>query len=324
MKTSIVKTTLSFVAAAGVLLAQQAPSQGGWQRVGQGGTGTANAIANPDPQFQQQQGPTPPEGPPVPGQLTLKPGTFITVRVNQVLSSDRNQQGDAFTATLDRPIVVDGFIVAQRGQTLAGRVSEAQKAGRVKGVSHLGIQLTDLTVADGQQVPIQSALVTRSGRTSEGRDAGAIAGTTAAGAVIGTAADWGRGAAIGAGAGAAAGIIGVLLTRGQPTIIYPEQLLTFRIDAPVTIATERAPQAFRTVEPGDYNQPSGPQLQRRQAGPPPAGYGYAGPGYGPYYDPYPYYGYGPYYGFGYGYPGFYGGGIIIRGGGFRGGGGRRR
>jgi hypothetical protein len=132
------------------------------------------------------------------------------------------------------------------------------------------------------------------------------------------------------GVGAAAGIIGVLLTRGQPTIIYPEQLLTFRIDAPVTIATERAPQAFRTVEPGDYNQPSGPQLQRRQAGPPPAGYGYAGPGpgygpgYAPYYDPYPYYGYGPYYGFGYGYPGFYGGGIIIRGGGFRGGFGRRR
>lgn len=298
MKSSIVKTTFSFIAAAGVLLAQQAPSQGGWQRVGQGGT--ANAVANSEPQ-NQQQGPAPSDAPPVPGQLTLKSGTFITVRLNQVLSSDRNQQGDAFTATLDRPLVVDGFVVAHTGQTLAGRVSEAQKAGRIKGVSHLGIQLTDLTVADGQQVPIQSELVTRSGRTSEGRDAGAIAGTTAAGAAIGAAADLGRGAAIGAGAGAAAGVIGVLLTRGQPTIIYPEQLLTFRIDSPVTISTERAPQAFRTVDPSDYNQPAPPRLQTRQAGPPRVGYGY----------PYPYPYWGPYYGYG---PGFYGGAVIIRGG----------
>ena len=39
--------------------------------------------------------------------------------------------------------------------------------------------------------------------------------TTAMGAAIGAAAEWGRGAAIGAGAGAAAGVVGVLLTRGQ-------------------------------------------------------------------------------------------------------------
>jgi len=303
MKTSIFKTTFSFIAAAGVLLAQQAPSQGGWQRVGEGGTGRTTAPApNTD------SAPPPVNETPVPAQLTLKPGTFISVRMNQGLSSDRNQQGDAFTATLDRPLVVDGIIVAQRGQTVAGRVSEAQKAGRIKGVSHLGVQLTDLTIADGQQVPINSALVTRDGRTSEGRDAGAIAGTTAAGAAIGAAADWGRGAAIGAGAGAAAGVLGVLLTRGQPTIIYPEQLMTFRIDAPVTISTDRAPQAFHPVQPNDYNQPSGPRLQQRQAAAPPPPAYYGGYGY-----PYPYW--GPSY-YGYGYPGFYGG-IVIRGGGRR-------
>jgi hypothetical protein len=301
MKTSVIKTTFSFIAAAGVLLAQQAPSQGGWQRVGEGGTGRANSIATTD-----APPPAPPPETQVPSQLTLKPGTFVSVRINQALSSDHNQQGDAFTATLDRPLVVDGIVVAQRGQTLAGRVSEAQKAGRVKGVSHLGVQLTDLTVADGQQVPIQSALVTRQGRTSEGRDAGAIAGTTGVGAIAGAAAGGGAGAGIGAGAGAAAGIIGVLLTRGQPTIIYPEQLLTFQIEAPVTISTDRAPQAFHAVQPSDYNQPSAPRLQR-QAGPPPPAYYPYGYGYG-----YPYSYWGPgFYGYG---PGFYGG-VIFRGGG---------
>jgi type IV secretion system protein VirB10 len=159
----------------------------------------------------------------------------VTVRLNQTVSSDRNHAGDAFSATLVRPIVVDGVVVAQRGQTLGGRVAEATKAGRIEGTSRLAIQLTDLTLVDGQQVPIQSQFASRAGGTSVGRDAGAIAGTTALGAAVGAAADWGTGAAIGAGAGAAASIIGVLLTRGRPSVIYPESVLTFRIQAPVLI-----------------------------------------------------------------------------------------
>ncbi len=77
---------------------------------------------------------------PVPAKLTIKPGTFLTVRLNQGLSSDRNQPGDAFAATLVRPVVVDGVVVAQAGQTVGGKVVEAKKAGRVEGVSHLGVQ----------------------------------------------------------------------------------------------------------------------------------------------------------------------------------------
>jgi len=92
----------------------------------------------------------------IPSRLTVRPGTYLTVRVNQWLSSDRNQQGDAFTATLQQPLIVDGIVVAQRGQTIAGRVSEAQKAGRVEGTSRLGLQLTELTLVDGQQMPVQT------------------------------------------------------------------------------------------------------------------------------------------------------------------------
>jgi len=244
----------------------------------------------------------------VPPQLTIKPGTYLTVRVNQVLSSDHNQPGDAFSATLAQPVVVDGVVVAQRGQTVGGRVSEAEKAGRVKGVSRLGIELTELGLVDGQQVPVRTQLISRSGPTSVGRDAGAIATTTAVGAAIGAAADWGRGAAIGAGAGAAAGIIGVLLTRGEPTIVHPEAVLTFRIEAPVTVVTDRAPLAFRYVGPADYPHPA--ELQTRIAPPPrPA-----------YYPPYPYYGpyWGPYWSYwgpGY-YSGFYLGPTVFIGRGY--------
>jgi len=246
-----------------------------------------------------------PEEKPVPAQLILKRGTYVTVRVDQPLSSDRNQQGDAFTATLVKPVVVDGVVVADRGQTLSGRVEEAVKAGRVKGVSRLAVQLTDLSLVDGEQVPIQTQFIGRSGPTTEGRDAGAIASTTAVGAAIGAAADWGRGAAIGAGVGAAAGVVGVLLTRGHETVIFPESVLTFRIETPVTISTERAPHAFRWVSREDYDQPQQqlarrPSLVNRDCGP----YGCVPPRY--YYGPayYPYY-YGPSFGiyFGRGYYG---------------------
>jgi hypothetical protein len=267
-----------------------------------GGPPMPHAGGQNPPPPQQQMAPPPP-------QFTIKPGTYVTVRINQPLSSDHNQAGDAFAATLVRPVVVDGFVVAERGETLGGRVVEAQKAGRVQGVSKLGVQLTDLTLVDGQNVPIQTQLISRSGPTSVGRDAAAIGGTTALGAAAGAAADWGRGAAIGAGAGAFVGIVGVLLTRGHPTIIYPEQVLTFRVEAPVTIATERAPQAFRYVEPEDYNPTY--EAGRGPMGPRPGPYGYPRPY--PYYyaGAYPFYpGFGFYYG-----PRFYYG----RGGYFRGG-----
>ena len=75
--------------------------------------------------------------------LTMLSGTTLTVRLNQPLSSDHNQVGDVFSASLDQPVIVLGIVVAQRGQTVAGHVVEVKKAGRVHGVSRLGITLTD-------------------------------------------------------------------------------------------------------------------------------------------------------------------------------------
>lgn len=288
-----VKGALSLLVAGGLVFAQDAP--GGWPRADDP---ARNQVAPPPSANQGPDGPAA-SGPsaPAPPRLTIRSGTFVTVRVNQTLSSDRNQPGDAFSATLVRPIVVDGFVVAQRGQTLGGRVTEATRAGRIEGTSRLAIQLTDLTLVDGQQLPIQSQFISRTGSTSAGRDAGAVAGTTALGAAVGGMADWGRGAAIGAGAGAAAGIIGVLLTRGHATLVYPESVLTFRIEAPVIVATDRAPEAFRYVEPADYDQPSDhqpPAYAQMPPAPACAGYGCAPP-------PPPYYYYGPSY-----YPSYWG------------------
>jgi hypothetical protein len=226
-------------------------------------------------------------------------GTFLTVRVNQLISTDKDQPGDAFSATLAQPLVVNGVVVAEPGQTVGGRVVESVKAGRIEGVSRLKVELIELTLVDGEQVPVRTQFVTRNGDTSVGRDAAAIGTTTALGAAIGAAAGWGTGAAIGAGAGAAAGTLGVLLTRGQPSVILPEQQLTFRIEAPFTVSTGLAPQAFRYVQPGEYDRPptsaSNPAPAPGYYGAPAPAPAYPYPAY-PYPYPYPYY-WGPSFAF---------------------------
>jgi len=274
--------------------------------------------APPDPgQSNENQGNYQQQQPPIPAELTLKPGAFVPVRVNQALSSDRNQAGDGFTATLAQPLVVDGIVVAERGQTVGGRVVEAKKAGMVKGVSRLAVQLTSITLADGQPAPIQTQLTGSNGPTSNGRDAAAVATTTGVGSIIGASVSnpWnvGTGAAIGAGIGAAAGIVGVLLTRGEPTVIPPETLLTFQTTAPLTISTMRTPQAFRYVTPDDYQQANNSAGPTPQGPPPCSGYGcpppypyYAGPAYPYWWGPSVNFWWGPGYYWGPRYNGYYG------------------
>lgn len=257
---------------------QQPPAdsgQGGWRQLGQ---------QPPD----RDQYDRPRSGP-----LTIPAGTLLMVRTTEPLSSDHNQPGDGFTAVLQQPLVVDGIVVARRGQTVVGTVTEAAKAGRAKGVSHLGVEIGQLTLVDGQQIPVKTNLLDRRGNTSLGRDAAAIGVTTGVGAAVGGAVAEGVGAGVGAAAGAVLGTAGVLLTRGQPTVIYPETMLTFRLAAPVPIATERSEQAFQPVTQQDYE---GAQMRQRQPSM------YARPGYASYPPPPPYY--APYYAGG--YPYYYG------------------
>ena len=285
----------------------------GWRRFGDQGQANQNsgnlnqgsdnqqtAAPRQQPQYQLPA----PTGQ-TPSSITVPAGTWITVRMNQLLSTERNQPGDAFTASLAEPVISQGLVVARRGQTVGGRVTDSLKAGRVKGTSQLGVELTELSLVDGQQLPLKTQFVERKGDTSVGRDAGAIGVTTGLGAAIGAAAGGGLGAGIGAAAGAVVSTAGVLVTRGRPTLIYPETVMTFRLEQPLTI-TSNSMQAFRPPSQQEYNARPMVRSNPAPGGAGPYGggapYQQAYPGYAP-YAPYP----APaYYGYGYGYPYAYG------------------
>lgn len=171
--------------------------------------------------------------------MTLSAGTLLTVRLMEALSSDRAQAGDAFSATLDQPLVVEGFVIAERGARVLGKVISADKAGRVKGLAQLSIQLTQLNTSDGQKIPVVTEEFVREGQKSVGGDAAKVGLAAGIGAAIGAIAGGGRGAAIGAGVGGAAGTGGVMATRGKAAVLPVETRLSFRLKDPVTV-TEKA------------------------------------------------------------------------------------
>jgi hypothetical protein len=208
----------------------------------------------PTPEAAPDEESAPPAYVPLPRRLTIAAGTIISIRTSQYLSSDQNQPGDSFSAELQQPVVVDGWVVARRGQTVLGRVVTAQKAGKAKGTSRLGIELTHLVLVDGQQVSIRTEFMNANGPTSHGADAQAVGVASGTGAMIGGIAHGGEGAAIGAAVGAGAAVAGVLLTRGHPTEIPPETVLTFQLDNQVTFTTDRSRIAFRPVSQSDYGR----------------------------------------------------------------------
>ena len=155
---------------------------------------------------------------------TIPSGTSVSVRLGQTISSDKARPGDSWAGTLSSDVVVDGRVVARRGDPVQGRVVDAKASGRLSGTALLALQLASINGAH-----VSTSTVSRKGGSHKNRDAGAIGGTAAAGAIIGALAGGGKGAAIGAGAGAAAGTAGAAATGKKDIRIPVETILTFRV-----------------------------------------------------------------------------------------------
>jgi hypothetical protein len=213
-----------------------------------------SAVSEPVPMVQEP--PTPPpaavpapatvpesaEAPPAPAPapvVTLQAGMLLPVRLGENLSSERNQPGDTFTATLDAPLAADGFVIAERGARLEGKVVEVQKASHVKGQALLGLELTKLDTSDGQHVSIQTETFRRlAPRSSTTDNVGIVAAAAGIGAVIGAIAGGGKGAGIGAAAGGAAGAGGVMATRAKAVSLPSETRISFRLREALTLTEQ--------------------------------------------------------------------------------------
>ncbi|MGA3131916.1 MAG: BON domain-containing protein [Terracidiphilus sp.] len=288
------------------------PQQGGYPQ--QGTYPQQGGYPPPPPQRPQYQGPPNSQYPPQygaqyppqygPGQaapnyapprgpVTLAPGTLLQLRTSEPVDSKRAKDGEPVQFMVIQDVTMGGVLAIPRGAVVHGVISEAKNvgSGQMGGSSTLGLTLTSLDLG-GRNYPIQTDQFKVKAPNKAGQTVGSAVTGGVIGTIIGCAVGRGVGCAIGAGAGVAAGTAAGTAAPGPRAWIPAEALVTFHLQAPLTVQPVGPQEAARLAQ-GLY--PGGPQLYRRYPygspyygggygyGPGPAYYGYPPPYYRPYY-----------------------------------------
>jgi len=161
--------------------------------------------------------------------ITVPSGTRVGVVLQNGISTRSAKAGDSVYLQTSFPITENNRIVIPVGSYLRGELLEAKRPGRVKGRGEFRMRLDTLILPNGYTVDLRAAPRSAdsggketmdsegkvTGGGNKGEKVGTVVRTTATGAGIGALATrTPKGAGIGAGIGAAAGLAAVLLTRG--------------------------------------------------------------------------------------------------------------
>jgi hypothetical protein len=125
---------------------------------------------------------------------------------------DQTKAGYRFTASLETNLQAQDMVVATRGTTVYGRLTQASSAGRVSGSSDLTLELTDVVIS-GTAYPLLTSTYEVKGKGEGGSTAKKVVGGAGLGALIGGIAGGGKGAGIGALAGV--GTLASAAKKGQ-------------------------------------------------------------------------------------------------------------
>lgn len=170
--------------------------------------------------------------------ITVPAGTRILIRMIDSIDSSKQKAGYRFTASLETNLQVDSTVVAPRGTTLYGQLTNASSAGRMKGSSELTLELTDILI-NGTAYPLLTSTYEIKGKGEGGNTAKKVVGGAGLGALIGGIAGGGKGAGIGALAGAGAGTAVAASKKGEQLVIPSETLLEFRLQQPAPLPLAR-------------------------------------------------------------------------------------
>ncbi|MEP7352516.1 MAG: hypothetical protein ABI824_04710 [Acidobacteriota bacterium] len=192
----------------------------------------------------------------------IAPGAHVLLRMQNTISSRTAHTGDYVYLRTDTPVSVNGVIVVPMGSHVQGVVTEAKRAGRVKGTAELTIRLEVLTLPSGKQMKFTprtasvesdqngQRVVDNEGKVKQAgtkmQDFGRVAILAGSGAAIGasvgsrvydggSAGSIGKGIGIGSGAGATVGLASVLLSRGREVELRQGSTLDVVFDQAVAV-----------------------------------------------------------------------------------------
>jgi hypothetical protein len=199
----------------------------------------APRTPTPRPAPARQESPAP-QPAPRPTTATVPSGTTFALRLNEELSTERNQPGDGFSATLTDPILdANGDVAIPAGATVRGRVTKASKSGRVGETAVITVAFEAVSF-NGRSYPLQATVIEanpeRRNRTPAGEQVAKAAGGAAAGAIIGRVLGKDtRSTVKGAVIGAAAGTAIAMGTADVDAVLPVGSRMVIRLDAPVEV-----------------------------------------------------------------------------------------
>jgi hypothetical protein len=170
--------------------------------------------------------------------ITVPAGTRILIRTGDSIDSSKQKAGYRFSASLETNLQADNVVVARRGTPVYGVLGSASSAGKMKGSSELGLELTEIVI-NGTSYPLLTSTYEIQGKGEGSNTTKKVVGGAGLGALIGGLAGGGKGAGIGALAGAGAGTAVAATKKGQQLSIPSESLLEFRLMQPVTLPAGR-------------------------------------------------------------------------------------
>lgn len=202
----------------------------------------------------EESRPAPPPPAPRPITITVPAGQSLPIALGGGLHSREVRSGDAFEATLREALVVDGRELVPAGSDVTGRVLEVIEAGKTKGVEHMSLTLSELTIA-GKTYTVTTSKLSFDAEDTKEKEAAMIGGAAVVGAIIGGIAGGKKGAVAGAATGAAAGTGAAVSTRGKPVTLASGAHLDFvlteslRVTLPPPAAAPEDPSAPEPAAP---------------------------------------------------------------------------
>jgi type IV secretion system protein VirB10 len=189
-----------------------------------------------------------------PSVIAVPANTIVQLQLNQGLSSRTAQKGDAFSASVTAPVVVDNTVVIPEGSRVYGRVTEVLRAERRQNGS-VAVAFYELELPTKEKIEIHGSLASLEdekgekqqvgqegeveGKSTTKRNVAFIGGGAGAGALVGAVAGGGKGAGIGAAVGAGVGTLGALMAKGNDVQVASGTDIAMALDREVTVPISR-------------------------------------------------------------------------------------
>jgi type IV secretion system protein VirB10 len=230
------------------------------------------------------------QSPPQPlGTLKIGSGERLVLELETPLHTRTAKKGQAaYFHTIDD--VRDGGRVAiPRGSSVKGTITQAKRAGRIKGRAELQLKLDEVRLAEGTTLPLGASIV-RAGltATSAGEHGGTkLKGESGTGGNVASVLSGGiqgaiiglrmgsKGVLYGGAVGAGIGLAGILLERGPDLDLPRGTMFEARFDRPLELSAAVAQRAAELAAappagvriaadagPPDFHNPERPRLRR--------------------------------------------------------------